>query len=274
MFLTTVFALLSLLASTLTVIGIIKPSIFIKNKEMKGKRQKISTYGSVLSFVSLVLCIIFLPEDLSESQNPDNNKQEVSQSIYSTDPKIKKFKTIDEFLSTFSKHFDIIDKYKVISPTEIELYIEHTPNDVVYFSQWEIYRYAIFSLVKIFPHVDIDEITVHIKPKFIKDKAGINTPLSLKNKGYAPDLSKYNFTIHAKRKDVLAYLKKNFDIDSFENFVDTSDKTYNKPIKEPLGLRISSRFVRIVYPRNIDSEQKTKQFIQTFTIGKLPEIDR
>lgn len=272
MFLASIFLLLFLLSSALTVIGIIKPSIFIKNKEMKGKRQKISTYGSVLSFVSLVLCIIFLPEDSSESQNPDNNKQEVRQSIYSTDPKIKKFRTIDEFLSTFSKHFDIIDKYKVISPTEIELYIEHTPNDVVYFSKWKIYKYAIFSLVKIFPHVDIDEITVHIKPKLIKDKAGINNSLSVRNKKDTQDISKYNFTIHAKRKDVLAYITKNFNINSFEEFVDTSDITYNKPIKEPLGLRISSRFVRIVYPRNIDSEQKTKQFIQTFTIGKLPEI--
>lgn len=272
MFLAFIFLLLSLLTSILTIISAIKPSIFIKNKEMKGKHKKINTYTSLLSFVLLVLCIIFLPEDSSESQNPDNNKQEVRQSIYSTDPKIKKFRTIDEFLSTFSKHFDIIDKYKVISPTEIELYIEHTPNDVVYFSKWKIYKYAIFSLVKIFPHVDIDEITVHIKPKLIKDKAGINNSLSVRNKKDTQDISKYNFTIHAKRKDVLAYITKNFNINSFEEFVDTSDITYNKPIKEPLGLRISSRFVRIVYPRNIDSEQKTKQFIQTFTIGKLPEI--
>ena len=74
MVLATIFMLLSLLTFGLTVIGFIKPSIVLKNKEMKWKRLKIGASGTLSCFVLLILSAIFAPEQDIHPEEENKNQ--------------------------------------------------------------------------------------------------------------------------------------------------------------------------------------------------------
>ena len=47
-----------------------------------------------------------------------------------------------------------------------------------------------------------------------------------------PDLSKHKITLHAKRKDILAYFQKHYQINSFDELIDPSDEVDGFPVGE------------------------------------------
>ena len=78
----------TLIAIVLTVMGIIKPSIFIKNKEIKWKRLKIGAFGTVISLVSLMIfCGFFAAEPENQNQHqastqtPSQEQAEIQKNV-------------------------------------------------------------------------------------------------------------------------------------------------------------------------------------------------
>lgn len=88
-----IFMLPTLIAIVLTVMGIIKPSIFIKNKEIKWKRLKIGAFGTVISLVSLMIfCGFFAAEPENQNQHQAST-QTPSQEQAEIQPKEQAAKT-------------------------------------------------------------------------------------------------------------------------------------------------------------------------------------
>ena len=270
-----VFLFLS--AITLTFIGIIKPSIFIKNKEMKWKRLKIGVSGMVLCLVSLILCGIFAPEQENQNQQQAST-QTASQKRApkaSSDNKAKSDKPVVTIYDSAAKCFEETDNYsikdgtlKVISPKEFVLTRKVLPmidpDKAIPIFDHDLEKLTfrieiVFILLNTFAHTNLDELTLHIKSEFI------NSPhMELQNN--LPDLNLYQITLHAKRKDVLAYLQKHYQINSFDELTDQSDSIDDLPVGELKGTLPSYKFKTIYFGTEKDGEQKAWDLINTFKV--------
>ena len=269
MFLTTVFALLSLLASTLTVIGIIKPSIFIKNKEMKGKRLKIGVSGTVLCLISLILCGIFAPEEENQNQQQASTQTASQEQApkASSDNKAKNAKPVVTIYDSAAKCLEETYNYsiedgtlKVISPKEFVLTNKRLPINDPDMEKTLFRTGIVFILLHTFAHTKLDELTLHIKTEYIK------LP-DMKPQNNLPDSNLYKMTLHAKRKDVLAFLQKHYQINSFDELTDQSDVMNGLPVGELKGTLPSDKFEKIYYGSGKDGEQKSWDLINTFKVN-------
>ena len=277
MFLTTVFALLSLLASTLTVMGIIKPSIFIKNKEMKGKRLKIGVSGTVLCLISLILCGIFAQEEENQNQQQASTQTASQEQApkASSDNKAESAKPVVTIYDSAAKCLEKTNNYsiedgtlKVISPKEFVLTRKVLPmidpDKAIPIFDHDLEKLTfrieiVFILLNTFAHTNLDELTLHIKSEFI------NSP-RMEPQNNLPDLNLYQITLHAKRKDVLAYLQKHYQINSFDELTDQSDSIDDLPVGELKGTLPSYKFKTIYFGTEKDGEQKAWDLINTFKV--------
>ena len=270
-----VFLFLS--AITLTFIGIIKPSIFIKNKEMKWKRLKIGVSGMVLCLVSLILCGIFAPEQENQNQQQAST-QTASQKRApkaSSDNKAKSDKPVVTIYDSAAKCFEETDNYsikdgtlKVISPKEFVLTRKVLPiilpDKAIPIFDPDIEKFSfrmeiVFILLHTFAHTNLDELTLHIKSEYS------NSP-DMKPQNNLLDLNLYKITLHAKRKDVLAYLQKHYQINSFDELTDQSDSIDDLPVGELKGTLPSYKFKTIYFGTEKDGEQKAWDLINTFKV--------
>ena len=277
MFLTTVFALLSLLASTLTVMGIIKPSIFIKNKEMKGKRLKIGVSGTVLCLISLILCVIFAQEEENQNQQQASTQTASQEQApkASSDNKAESAKPVVTIYDSAEKCLEKTNNYsiedgtlKVISPKEFVLTRKVLPiilpDKAIPIFDPDIEKFSfrmeiVFILQHTFAHTNLDELTLHIKSEYS------NSP-DMKPQNNLLDLNLYKITLHAKRKDVLAYLQKHYQINSFDELTDQSDSIKDIPVGELKGRMPSDKFKTIYFGTGKDGEQKAWDLINTFKV--------
>ena len=277
MFLTTVFALLSLLASTLTVTGIIKPSIFIKNKEMKWKRLKIGVSGTVLCLVSLILCGIFAPEEENQnqqqastqtaSQEQAKNQPKEQAPKASSNNKAENTKPVVTIYDSAAKCIEETNNYsiedgtlKVISPKEFVLTRKVLPINDPDMEKTLFRTGIVFILLHTFAHTKLDELTLHTKTEYIK------LP-DMKPQKNLTDLSLYKMTLHAKRKDVLAFLQTHYQINSFDELTDQSDSMNGLPVGKLKGTLPSDKFRKIYYGSGKDGEQKSWDLINRFKVN-------
>ena len=277
MFLESIFLLLFLLSSTLTVIGIIKPSIFIKNKEMKGKRLKIGVSGTVLCLISLILCGIFAPEEENQNQQQASTQTASQEQApkASSDNKAESAKPVVTIYDSAAKCLEKTNNYsiedgtlKVISPKEFVLtrkvlpMIDPDKAIPIFDPDLEKLTFRIeivFILLNTFAHTNLDELTLHIKSEYIKSPR-------MEPQNNLPDLNPYQITLHAKRKDVLAYLQKHYQINSFDELTDQSDSIDDLPVGELKGTLPSYKFKTIYFGTEKDGEQKAWDLINTFKV--------
>ena len=277
MFLESIFLLLFLLSSTLTVIGIIKPSIFIKNKEMKGKRLKIGVSGTVLCLISLILCGIFAPEEENQNQQQASTQTASQEQApkASSDNKAESAKPVVTIYDSAAKCLEKTNNYsiedgtlKVISPKEFVLtrkvlpMIDPDKAIPIFDPDLEKLTFRIeivFILLNTFAHTNLDELTLHIKSEYMKSPR-------MEPQNNLPDLNPYQITLHAKRKDVLAYLQKHYQINSFDELTDQSDSIDDLPVGELKGTLPSYKFKTIYFGTEKDGEQKAWDLINTFKV--------
>ena len=115
-------------------------------------------------------------------------------------------------------------------------------------------------LLNTFAHINLDELTLHTKSEYI------NSP-DMKPQKNLPDLSKHKITLHAKRKDALAYLQTHYQINSFDELTDPSDEVDGFPVGEIKGTLPSDKFKRIFLGEGEEGVQKAWDFINTFKVN-------
>ena len=275
MFLATIFMLLSLLTFGLTVIGFIKPSIVFKNKEMKWKRLKIGASGMLSCFVLLILSAIFAPEQDIHPEEENKNQQQASTQTASqeqapkasSDNKAENAKPVVTIYDSAAKSIEETKNFstedgtlKVISPNEFVL-IRQLPEFNAPQAIEDLFMTdVVFMLLDTFAHTKLDELTLHFKTKYVKSPY-------IKPEGKLPDLSKYQITVHAKRKDVLAYLQTHYQINSFDELTDQSDSMNGTPVGELKGTVPSEKFMDIYLGSGKDGEKKAWALINTFKVN-------
>ena len=275
MFLATIFMLLSLLTFVLTVIGFIKPSIVLKNKEMKWKRLKIGASGTLSCFVLLILSAIFAPEQDIHPEEENQNQQQASTQTASqeqapkasSDNKAENAKPVVTIYDSAAKCIEETYNYsiedgtlKVISPKEFVLTSKRLPINDPDMEKTLFRTGIVFILLDTFAHTKLDELTLHFKTKYVKSPY-------IKPEGKLPDLSKYQITVHAKRKDVLAYLQTHYQINSFDELTDQSDSMNGTPVGELKGTVPSEKFMDIYYGSGKDGEKKAWALINRFKVN-------
>ena len=288
-YLTTFFGLLFLSAITLTFMGIIKPSVVIKNKAMPWKRLKIFVFGMATSFVIL---LFFSSINLSEEQNQEQAATleqclEGSATQAQCLELFEKFDKLSTKLDILLTELESIDNktertisgitiydsaakciertrkfsikdgtLKVISPNEFVLIHQmvsfNTPED---FDEPFI-RDTVFILLHTFAHTNLDKLTLHIKADYYEFKS-----IDFKPGKNLPDLSKYKITLHAKRKDILAYLQKHYQINSFDELTSQSNEIDGLPVGKSKGRLPSEKFVKIYSELG-----KAQNLINTFKV--------
>lgn len=269
MVLATIFMLLSLLTFGLTVIGFIKPSIVLKNKEMKWKRLKIGASGTLSCFVLLILSAIFAPEQENQNQqaaSTQTTSQEQAPKA-SSDNKAENAKPVVTIYDSAAKCIEETYNYsiedgtlKVISPNEFVL-IRQLPEFNAPQAIEDLFMTdVVFMLLDTFAHTKLDELTLHFKTKYVKSPY-------IKPEGKLPDLSKYQITVHAKRKDVLAYLQTHYQINSFDELTDQSDSMNGTPVGELKGTVPSEKFMDIYLGSAKDGEKKAWALINRFKVN-------
>ena len=282
MFLVTIFALLSLLASTLTVIGLIKPSIVLKNKEMKWKRLRIGASGMVSCFVLMILSAIFAPEQDIHPEEKNQNQQQASTQTASQEQANNQPKEQAQTVSSNNKsesHNPNIRIYdnaieciedtalftrkdgtlKVISPNEFTLTHSIAPTYKEGPINIEFWGTTSFIFLHTFAHTNIDELTIHINPKYA-NRPYIKTDKNL------PSLELHKITLHAKRKDVLAYLQKYLDINSFDELTDKNENAKNPQTGALGGTLPSEKF------RKIFSPTKGSELVETWALVNMFKV--
>ena len=282
MFLATIFMLLSLLTFGLTVIGFIKPSIVLKNKEMKGKRLRIGASGMLSCFVLLILSAIFAPEQdihpeeenknqphttcASASQEQAKNQPKEQAPKASSDNKAENAKPVVTIYDSAAKSIEETKNFstedgtlKVISPNEFVLIRQLPEFNAPQAIEDLFMTNVVFMLLDTFAHTKLDELTLHFKTKYVKSPY-------IKPEGKLPDLSKYQITVHAKRKDVLAFLQTHYQINSFDELTDQSDVMNGVPVGELKGTVPSEKFEKIYYGSGKDGKKKAWALINTFKV--------
>jgi len=244
---------------------------------MKWKRLKIGVSGMVLCLVSLILCGIFAPEQENQNQQQAST-QTASQKRApkaSSDNKAKSDKPVVTIYDSAAKCFEETDNYsikdgtlKVISPKEFVLTRKVLPiilpDKAIPIFDPDIEKFSfrmeiVFILLHTFAHTNLDELTLHIKSEYS------NSP-DMKPQNNLLDLNLYKITLHAKRKDVLAYLQKHYQINSFDELTDQSDSIKDIPVGELKGRMPSDKFKTIYFGTGKDGEQKAWDLINTFKV--------
>ena len=277
MLLATVFALLSLSASMLIFINIIKSGNVIKIKEMKSKCLIIGVSGKVLGLVLLASCSInaFAQQNqhqqqastqtLHQQQAENQAKEQAPKK--SSENKIESVKPVVTIYDSAAKFIEATGDYsikngtlKVISPKEFVLTRRTLPiidPDL----ENSFFRTSItFILLQTFVHTNIDELTLHTETEYI------NSP-EMKPQKNLPDLSIYKMTLRAKRKDILAYFQKHYQINSFNELIDQNDAMNDLPVDESKGPMPLDKYVKSYYGAGEDGEQKAWDFINTFKVN-------
>ena len=245
---------------------------------MKWKRLKIGVSGMVLCLVSLILCGIFAPEQENQNQQQAST-QTASQKRApkaSSDNKAKSDKPVVTIYDSAAKCFEETDNYsikdgtlKVISPKEFVLTRKVLPmidpDKAIPIFDHDLEKLTfrieiVFILLHTFAHTNLDELTLHIKSEFI------NSP-HMEPQNNLPDLNLYQITLHAKRKDVRAYLQKHYQIKSFDELTDQSDSIDDLPVGELKGTLPSYKFKTIYFGTEKDGEQKAWDLINTFKVN-------
>ena len=118
---------------------------------------------------------------------------------------------------------------------------------------------TVYYLLYSFAHTNITELTLHldVNNRMIPPYEMVD-PIALNN---LPDTNVYKMTLHAKRKDVLAYLRKHYQINSFDELTDESDKLSNDPTSSTTGTKPSDKFVKIY-----SDSGKAWELINTFKV--------
>ena len=274
LFLATVFGSLSFLACNLTFYGILKPNLIIKNKEMKWKRLKIGVFGTILCFVSLVLCIIFSPEQQNllqacaqtPRQEQAKNQAKEQAPKASNENKSESVKPVVTIYDSAAKFIEATGDYsikngtlKVISPKEFVLTRRTLPILDPDLENYLFRTNITFILLQTFVHTNIDELTLHTETEYI------NSP-DIKPQKKLPDLSIYKMTLRAKRKDILAYFQKYYQINSFDELIDQNDAMNDSPLDLSNGPMPLDKYVKSYYGAGEDGEEEAWDFINTFKV--------
>ena len=93
----------------------------------------------------------------------------------------------------------------------------------------------------------------------------INSP-DIKPQKKPPDLSIYKMTLRAKRKDILAYFQKHYQINSFDELIDQNDAMNDSPLDLSNGPMPLDKYVKSYYGAGEDGEQEAWDFINTFKV--------
>ena len=277
MLLATVFALLSLSASMLIFINIIKSGNIMKIKEMKSKCLIIGVSGKVLGLVLLASCSInaFAQQNQNQQQastqtlrqEQAKNQAKEQAPKASNKNKSESVKPVVTIYDSAAKFIEATGDYsikngtlKVISPKEFVLTRRTLPiidPDL----ENSFFRTSItFILLQTFVHTNIDELTLHTETEYI------NSP-DIKPQKNLPDLSIYKMTLRAKRKDILAYFQKHYQINSFDELIDQNDAMNDLPVDESKGPMPLDKYVKSYYGAGEDGEQKAWDFINTFKVN-------
>ena len=277
MLLATVFALLSLSASMLIFINIIKSGNVIKIKEMKSKCLIIGVSGKVLGLVLLASCSInaFAQQNqhqqqastqtLHQQQAENQAKEQAPKK--SSENKIESVKPVVTIYDSAAKFIEATGDYsikngtlKVISPKEFVLTRRTLPILDPDLENYLFRTNITFILLQTFVHTNIDELTLHTETEYI------NSP-DIKPQKKLPDLSIYKMTLRAKRKDILAYFQKHYQINSFDELIDQNDAMNDLPVDESKGPMPLDKYVKNYYGAGEDGEQKAWDFINTFKVN-------
>ena len=277
MLLATVFALLSLSASMLIFINIIKSGNIMKIKEMKSKYLIIGVSGKVLGLVLLASCSInafaqqnqnqqqAFTQTLRQEQAKNQAKEQAPKAR--NENKSESVKPVVTIYDSAAKFIEATGDYsikngtlKVISPKEFVLTRRTLP---IIDSDLENYLFRTnitFILLQTFVHTNIDELTLHTETEYI------NSP-DIKPQKKLPDLSIYKMTLRAKRKDILAYFQKHYQINSFDELIDQNDAMNDSPLDLSNGPMPLDKYVKSYYGAGEDGEQEAWDFINTFKVN-------
>ena len=277
MLLATVFTLLSFSASMLIFINIIKSGNIMKIKEMKSKCLIISVSSKVLGLVLLASCSInaFAQQNQNQQQastqtlrqEQAKNQAKEQAPKASSENKIESVKPVVTIYDSAAKFLEATGDYsikngtlKVISPKEFVLTRRTLPIIDPDLENSFFRTNIAFILLQTFVHTNIDELTLHTETEYI------NSP-DIKPQKNLPDLSIYKMTLRAKRKDILAYFQKHYQINSFDELIDQNDAMNDLPVDESKGPMPLDKYVKSYYGAGEDGEQKAWDFINTFKVN-------
>ena len=277
MLLATVFALLSLSASMLIFINIIKSGNIMKIKEMKSKCLIIGVSGKVLGLVLLASCSInaFAQQNQNQQQastqtlrqEQAKNQAKEQAPKASNKNKSESVKPVVTIYDSAAKFIEATGDYsikngtlKVISPKEFVLTRRTLPILDPDLENYLFRTNITFILLQTFVHTNIDELTLHTETEYI------NSP-DIKPQKKLPDLSIYKMTLRAKRKDILAYFQKHYQINSFDELIDQNDAMNDLPLDLSNGPMPLDKYVKSYYGAGEDGEQKSWDFINTFKVN-------
>ena len=276
MLLATVFALLSLSASMLIFINIIKSGNVIKIKEMKSKCLIIVVSGKVLGLVLLASCSInaFAQQNQNQQQastqtlrqEQAKNQAKEQAPKASNENKSESVKPVVTIYDSAAKFIEATGDYsikngtlKVISPKEFVLTRRTLPILDPDLENYLFRTNITFILLQTFVHTNIDELTLHTETEYI------NSP-DIKPQKKLPDLSIYKMTLRAKRKDILAYFQKHYQINSFDELIDQNDAMNDSPLDLSNGPMPLDKYVKSYYGAGEDGEEEAWDFINTFKV--------
>ena len=249
----------------------------MKIKEMKSKCLIIGVSGKVLGLVLLASCSInaFAQQNQNQQQastqtlrqEQAKNQAKEQAPKASSENKIENVKPVVTIYDSAAKFIEATGDYrikngtlKVISPKEFVLTRRTLPiidPDL----ENSFFRTSItFILLQTFVHTNIDELTLHTETEYI------NSP-DIKPQKNLPDLSIYKMTLRAKRKDILAYFQKHYQINSFDELIDQNDAMNDLPVDESKGPVPLDKYVKSYYGAGEDGEQKAWDFINTFKVN-------
>jgi len=277
MLLATVFALLSLSASMLIFINIINSGNIMKIKEMKSKCLIIGVSGKVLGLVLLASCSInaFAQQNQNQQQastqtlrqEQAKNQAKEQAPKASNENKSESVKPVVTIYDSAAKFIEATGDYsikngtlKVISPKEFVLTRRTLPILDPDLENYLFRTNITFILLQTFVHTNIDELTLHTETEYI------NSP-DIKPQKKLPDLSIYKMTLRAKRKDILAYFQKHYQINSFDELIDQNDAMNDLPVDESKGPMPLDKYVKSYYGAGEDGEQEAWDFINTFKVN-------
>nr|WP_303801385.1 hypothetical protein [Snodgrassella alvi] len=277
MLLATVFALLSLSASMLIFINIIKSGNIMKIKEMKSKCLIIGVSGKVLGLVLLASCSInaFAQQNQNQQQastqtlrqEQAKNQAKEQAPKASNENKSESVKPVVTIYDSAAKFIEATGDYsikngtlKVISPKEFVLTRRTLPILDPDLENYLFRTNITFILLQTFVHTNIDELTLHTETEYI------NSP-DIKPQKKLPDLSIYKMTLRAKRKDILAYFQKHYQINSFDELIDQNDAMNDSPLDLSNGPMPLDKYVKSYYGAGEDGEQEAWDFINTFKVN-------
>ena len=244
---------------------------------MKSKCLIIGVSGKVLGLVLLASCSInaFAQQNQNQQQastqtlrqEQAKNQAKEQAPKASNKNKSESVKPVVTIYDSAAKFIEATGDYsikngtlKVISPKEFVLTRRTLPILDPDLENYLFRTNITFILLQTFVHTNIDELTLHTETEYI------NSP-DIKPQKKLPDLSIYKMTLRAKRKDILAYFQKHYQINSFDELIDPSDEVDGFPVGEIKGTLPSGKFKRILLGEGEDGVQKAWDFIDTSKVN-------